>query len=511
LAPVNGAAVESDSSVAEQIMRRYAAMVFRVCYSVTQSAHDAEDATQAVFLSLLEQTRTGQPISNIGAWLHKVAYRVSLDIRRNKKRRLFRERIHGGRIHTQQTDAMLRCDDLDESKAIVAEELNKLPAKYRLPLILHYFGGLSQEEMARELHCRTGALRVRLFRAREMLGKLLSDRGFNMASLATQATLEQIVHSAVTESIIAATRGAAVNGLRIGVAASAPPAAYSLGLKLAAVFGLLAAPAIPTAIRPLIRATWPSDSDPAAVAFSQWSPSESTSTRQVLLTPADVAISTAYSPQRLSAPSQSMSIAGGIPLLHLARATSTGSPPQFQPVAPIANDLPFLRTGPMLVDWTAPIASTPARLEFARSLSAGAAATSSSQSTTIPQLAGSSDSAAPSSATASAAEPTDAATTTSKHSSSEPKPVVPIDLTSPAIESGSNSPYMVDVNGNWEAFYFTSSGEFTLPDGQEYQVTTGANGEVEVSSVSVPEPAGLALLAGGVLLLKRKARQRISN
>ena len=47
--------------------------------------------------------------------------------------------------------------DLDEVKVLLRDELDKLPAKYRLPLILHYFGGLKPEEIVPSL----GASRAR--------------------------------------------------------------------------------------------------------------------------------------------------------------------------------------------------------------------------------------------------------------------------------------------------------------------------------------------------------------
>ena len=48
--------------------------------------------------------------------------------------------------------------DVEELKVILNEELHQLPAKYRLPMILHYFGGLSREEMAEELGCKPSTL-----------------------------------------------------------------------------------------------------------------------------------------------------------------------------------------------------------------------------------------------------------------------------------------------------------------------------------------------------------------
>jgi hypothetical protein len=53
----------------EEIVRRYGAMVLHVCRQVTRDRHDAEDATQVVFLVLAERLRAGETIHSLGAWL----------------------------------------------------------------------------------------------------------------------------------------------------------------------------------------------------------------------------------------------------------------------------------------------------------------------------------------------------------------------------------------------------------------------------------------------------------
>ena len=61
----------------EEIVRRYAGMVFNVCLRVTKDKHDAEDATQAVFLTLAVQAKTANGVKYLAPWLQKVAQRLS--------------------------------------------------------------------------------------------------------------------------------------------------------------------------------------------------------------------------------------------------------------------------------------------------------------------------------------------------------------------------------------------------------------------------------------------------
>src|SRR5258705_5148546 len=127
-------------------------MVFHVCFDIMKYRHDAEDATQAVFLTLAVQGKTSKEIRNIGPWLQQVARRLSLDLKKARSRRAAREHRHG--IYNSNGGNSLALGsglDSQEMRHILSEELNQLSPKYRLPLILHYFGGVSPEEISEGL------------------------------------------------------------------------------------------------------------------------------------------------------------------------------------------------------------------------------------------------------------------------------------------------------------------------------------------------------------------------
>ncbi|MGB7158037.1 MAG: sigma-70 family RNA polymerase sigma factor, partial [Tepidisphaeraceae bacterium] len=202
----------------EEIVRRYAGMVYSCCLRVTKNGHDAEDATQAVFLALAVQGKTAKPIRYIGPWLQQVAHRLSLDIRRSKKRQKAREEKVGemmrstngnghpnGNGNGHAKDCPSKAYEQDELKRVINDEINQLPSKYRLPLILHYFGGLTREEMAKELNVRPNTLGVRVYRGRELLGKRLAQRGMTLGAGALALVLTDSVSLRINESLILST------------------------------------------------------------------------------------------------------------------------------------------------------------------------------------------------------------------------------------------------------------------------------------------------------------------
>ncbi len=213
----------------EEIVRRYAGMVYSVCYRVAMNSHDAEDATQAVFLSFALQAKTGKPIRYIGPWLGRVAHRVALDVKKSKTRRRKREEklaeMNGnGRLPGTPDPSKAPHDA--ELKAVIQEELNAMPAKYRMPLILHYFGGMNREEMARELNCKPATLGVRVHRGRAMLGKRLARRGVAIGA-SLPIILQQSLHAAIpaglvnhTASSVLAAAGTSHNGTAAVLAAT---------------------------------------------------------------------------------------------------------------------------------------------------------------------------------------------------------------------------------------------------------------------------------------------------
>src|SRR5262249_33190709 len=94
---------------------------------------------------------------------------------------------------------------LRELQLALHEEMQRLPAKYRTPLILCYLEGKTQGEAARQLGWSKGAIRGQLNRGREHLRQRLAERGLAL-SAATVVT-------ALTARTAAAVAPALANGI----------------------------------------------------------------------------------------------------------------------------------------------------------------------------------------------------------------------------------------------------------------------------------------------------------
>ena len=104
-----------------------------------------------------------------------------------------------------------------ELYAIIDEEINRLPEKYRRPLVLCYLEGLTQDAAARQLRWKTDVLRGRLERARLCLrGKLARKGVAPAATLALAQWLKLPAEARLTSALLDATVGNAYRELTVG-------------------------------------------------------------------------------------------------------------------------------------------------------------------------------------------------------------------------------------------------------------------------------------------------------
>jgi RNA polymerase sigma-70 factor (ECF subfamily) len=151
--------------------------VFRTAYGVTRRHDEADDITQDVFIELSSAIKRFDLKRPFFPWLHRIAVRRSLDrIRRRKHRDVPIEEMFDLPSETPGPDLEAERSLLE---AAVWNALAALDAKHRAAVVLRYYHGLSEAEMAVSLNCRRGVVKSRLHYARRRLGDLLpsTDRG----------------------------------------------------------------------------------------------------------------------------------------------------------------------------------------------------------------------------------------------------------------------------------------------------------------------------------------------
>jgi RNA polymerase sigma factor (sigma-70 family) len=160
----------ADQSAFAVLFRRHWGMVLGVCRRALPAEQDAEDACQATFLLLSRKAKSGHWQASIANWLYLTARRVARNARVVSQRRTRRERTAAVPEAVQPIDRMTGRELL----ALLDEALDRLPPRYREPLVLCYLEGLTRDEAAARLGVSPGGVKTRLDRGRKRLGDALA-------------------------------------------------------------------------------------------------------------------------------------------------------------------------------------------------------------------------------------------------------------------------------------------------------------------------------------------------
>jgi RNA polymerase sigma factor (sigma-70 family) len=225
-----------------ELVRRHGPMVLRTCQRVLRHHHDAEDAFQATFILLARKAgKIGQG-NLLGGWLYRVACRVALDARAmTGKRRAVERQFDDARI-ADSFQAAESASAAGDVRQVLDEELGRLPEKYRLPVVLCYLEGKTNDEAARALGLPVGTLKFRLSRARDRLQDRLQRRGLALSAGAFAAVLAQ-------ETVMAALPAALVGNLVQAAKLAADGQAIAEGLISSQALLWAEAARVPTKIK----------------------------------------------------------------------------------------------------------------------------------------------------------------------------------------------------------------------------------------------------------------------
>src|SRR5579883_301079 len=210
-------AVSRDEAVFEVLVRRHAALVWGVCRRLLAQEQDAEDAFQATFLVLLRKAGAVRFQESVAGWLHAVACRVA----RKARIAVDRRRFHESQAQVRPGSDPFAAVEWNDLRQVLDEELGRLPAKYRAPVVLCHLEGLTYAEAARRLGWPEGTVSGRLARALGKLRTRLAGRGVVLSVAALTTALANQAGAPPTV-VAAALRLAAVCAL--GEATAGSPA-----------------------------------------------------------------------------------------------------------------------------------------------------------------------------------------------------------------------------------------------------------------------------------------------
>lgn len=158
----------------EAILERHGPLVLAVCRQVLADPNDVEDAFQASFLVLIRKAASVRRRGSLASWLYGVAYRTASRLKRTAT---------PIRLVTDQSEGPGPCPLVEvEQMNVLHQEIENLPEKYRQPVVLCYFEGLTHDDAAAHLRWPVGTVRGRLARAHDRLRDRLDRRGVSLSA-----------------------------------------------------------------------------------------------------------------------------------------------------------------------------------------------------------------------------------------------------------------------------------------------------------------------------------------
>lgn len=165
-------ALAGDRAALGILVSRFAAPVRRLAYAILRDADEADDAAQDGVLQALVKLDRYDPTRPFGPWLMRIVANAAIDRRRRRAVRdtseLDEALAGGGPLPDVEVERLALRQRL-------AMALDRLPARYRVAVVLFDVEGYSQAEIAQILGVAPGTVRSAVFHARRRLRRWLED------------------------------------------------------------------------------------------------------------------------------------------------------------------------------------------------------------------------------------------------------------------------------------------------------------------------------------------------
>src|SRR5262249_31203776 len=180
----------------DELIRRYFREIAAVAGALVNDVAEAEDLAQEAFIRAFRNLDLLVDSDRFGAWLRRIVCGVSMDWLRTFRPNLYRgwsdaEEVSIAARDRSPLDRVLESELVDRVRAA----LDRLPARYRVPLRLYHLDGLSHAKIAAALDVPVGTVRSLVARARKKLIPLLADYAPRSVPAIEDVFEEQIMSS----------------------------------------------------------------------------------------------------------------------------------------------------------------------------------------------------------------------------------------------------------------------------------------------------------------------------
>lgn len=151
-------------------------MVYTLAFRLLRNREDAEEVSQDVFIKAYRGLASFRGSAAFSTWLYKIAYRSSLDFLKkyHKKSDPAIIRMNEGYPLPAMDEGMQPMEE-DEQKTMVRKAITSLSGEDQVLITLYYYDERSLKEIAGILEISVNTAKVRLFRCRDRLMRLVRN------------------------------------------------------------------------------------------------------------------------------------------------------------------------------------------------------------------------------------------------------------------------------------------------------------------------------------------------
>ena len=174
------AALTGDENAFARLLGRYKDAIYFMLLKMVNNKSDAEDLTLEAFGKAFKNLHQYSPNYAFSTWLFKIASNNCIDFLR-KRKGVTISIANNNENNDADSPVKLRSKDPDPEEKLIRKQkailmrrvVRKLKPRYQTLVEYRYFREMSYEEIASELSLPLGTVKAQLFRAREMLFKLI--------------------------------------------------------------------------------------------------------------------------------------------------------------------------------------------------------------------------------------------------------------------------------------------------------------------------------------------------
>jgi RNA polymerase sigma-70 factor (ECF subfamily) len=182
-------AKEGNQKAMAFLLERYRKSLLAMILKMVRNLDDAEDLTIEVFEKAFRNLHRFDAKYSFSTWLFKIGTNHTIDFLRQKKLKTFSisNQVSDGKGDTFSIDVASGDSDPQEillrkqSHENLREIVSQLPAMYQTLVRMKYFDELSLEEIQKEIDIPLNTIKIRLFRARNLILGIMDGKKNNRA------------------------------------------------------------------------------------------------------------------------------------------------------------------------------------------------------------------------------------------------------------------------------------------------------------------------------------------